>query len=553
MTVLHGDPGSGSAPGSAPADGAVTCGQATMRLLAAYGVDHVYGIPGVHTLDFCRGLAASSIRHVQARNEQGAGFMADGYARATGRPGVALVISGPGVTNALTAIGQSWADSVPVLLLSSEAHSSTLHKGWGVLHEIPDQRAVTEPLTALSMRARHPNDVPEMLAQAFGVFTGARPRPVHLSIPLDVLAMPVREQWHPVRPPGRPVADPALIERAVALLESAERPVLMVGGGAVEAAAALLEIVERLAIPVVASTAGKGIIADDHGLSLSASTVRPEVQRWLADRDVIVAVGTELAETDSFVDRLPLDGSIIRVDVDPAKLNDQYPCTVGIVADASDATERLAGALSAEVSPDVRAAREAEIAAVRAEFMGNLTETEAKHSRLLVALGEALSDEAVLMGDICQLVYTGGFAMDRRRPRTWHYPAGFCTLGCGLPNAIGAKQARPQADVVCLAGDGGFMFTVQELMTASEQRLGIPVVIWANGGLKQIQDDMNARGIPLVGVTGANPDFVQLAEAMGCDGVIAESLDHTVTEVTAALTKDHPTVIVVEEQSPWLD
>lgn len=546
MTTTHGNPGM-----TTPA-GAITCGEATMRLLAAYGVDHVYGIPGVHTLDFCRGLAASSIHHVQARNEQGAGFMADGYARSSGRPGVALVISGPGVTNALTPVGQSWADSVPVLLLSSEPDSSTLHKGWGVLHEIPDQRAVTAPLTALSIRARRPDDVPEMLAQAFGVFASARPRPVHLSIPIDVLAMPVAEEWHPAVLPDRPVADSALIDRAARLLESAERPVLMVGGGAVDAASSLRAIAEQLAIPVVASNAGKGIVPDDHPLSLSASTVRPEVQRWLAERDVILAVGTELAETDSFVDRLPLDGDIIRIDIDPSKLNDQYPAKVGIVADATDATDRLVRTLGTTVPVETRSAREVEVSTLRAEFTSNMTTTETKHARLLSALDDAFDDETVFMGDICQIVYTGAFAMPRRQPRTWSYPAGFCTLGCGLPNAIGAKQVRPDTDVVCIAGDGGFMFTVQELMTASEEGLGIPIIIWSNGGLKQIQDDMVARDISLVGVSGPNPDFTLLARAMGCDGVEAESLEHTIAEVRAGLDKDRPTVIVVDENAPWL-
>ena len=164
-----------------------TCGEATIRLLSKYGVDTVFGIPGVHTLDFCRGLSDGTIRHVQARNEQGAGFMADGYARISGRPGVALVISGPGVTNALTAVGQSWADSIPMLLISSETDSRIHGKGWGALHEITDQRAVTAPMTSLSLRAYRPEDVPEMMAQAFTSFKTSRPRPVHLSIPLSLI------------------------------------------------------------------------------------------------------------------------------------------------------------------------------------------------------------------------------------------------------------------------------------------------------------------------------------------------------------------------------
>ena len=181
-----------------------TCGVATMELLIQYGVEVVFGIPGVHTLEFCRGLGDDSpLRHIRARHEQGAGFMADGYARATGRPGVALVISGPGVTNAATALGQSYADSIPVLLISAEPPRASLGKGFGVLHEITEQKAVTAPLTAFSATALMPQDVPELIRQAFVLFASERPRPVHISIPTDVLEMPVTQHWQALhaRPP----------------------------------------------------------------------------------------------------------------------------------------------------------------------------------------------------------------------------------------------------------------------------------------------------------------------------------------------------------------
>ncbi|MDX1576711.1 MAG: thiamine pyrophosphate-binding protein, partial [Kiloniellales bacterium] len=266
----------------------ITCGEATIRLLARYGVDRVFGIPGVHTLDFCRGLGpsgadASEVAHVQARNEQGAGFMAEGHARATGKPGVALVISGPGVTNAATALGQCYADSLPMLLLSAEAASYTIGKGWGVLHEVSEQKAVTRPLTALSATARRAADVPELMAQAFSLFASDRPRPVHISIPIDVQAELVEDTWTPVTLPSRPQPSADLIAEAAALLKAARRPVIMTGGGAWQAAADLTAIAERLGAVVIASTAGKGIVPDDHPLSLGAGTVRPEVQAFLGE------------------------------------------------------------------------------------------------------------------------------------------------------------------------------------------------------------------------------------------------------------------------------
>ena len=530
----------------------ITCGEAVMRLLSKYGVDTVFGIPGVHTLDYCRELRDGPIRHIQVRNEQGAGFMADGYARGARRPGVALVISGPGVTNALTAIGQSWADSIPVLLLSSETDSSTHGKGWGALHEIPDQRAVTAQLTALSTRAKSPEDIPELIGQAFGVFSSQRPRPVHISIPIDVLSQPVSEDWMAMKLPKR--AQPASddIKAAANLLRSAKRPLLMVGGGAVDASAPVRELVELLQTPVVCSTAGKGIVPDDHPLSLSASTVRPEVQSFISTADVILAVGTELAETDSFVERLDFRGDIIRIDLDPRKLNDQYPSTIGIVADANASIQDLlaeGGYKSKRQEKEILS----ELDNIRQKIIENLTVSEKQHMRLLRALADQMPDNTFYAGDICQLVYTGAFGMNVISPGCWSYPAGYCALGCGLPNAIGAKLAQPDRPVVCLTGDGGFMFTVQELIVASEEKLGIPIIIWENGGLKQIQDDMNSRSIPLVGVEGGNPDFVRLSQSMGCDGIIAESLDHATETVLSGFSKDRPTLIIIREGEKWLN
>lgn len=532
-------------------EGTITCGEATMRLLAKYGVDMVFGIPGVHTLDFCRELRESPIRHIQVRNEQGAGFMADGYARVGGRPGVALVISGPGVTNALTAIGQSWADSIPVLLLSSETDSRKHGKGWGALHEIPDQRAVTAPLTALSARANTAEDVPELLAQAFGIFCSQRPRPVHISIPIDILAQPVSGEWETRTLPQRAQPSADDIKAAATLLRTAKRPLMMVGGGAVDASAPIRELAELLQAPVVCSTAGKGIVPDDHPLCLNASTVRPEVQSFLSTTDVILAVGTELAETDSFVENLDLPGNIIRIDLDSRKLNDQYPCTIGIAADAAVSMN----ALLAEGDYSLKRNEKeiySELGAIRQNIIDNLTDSEKQHMKLLNALAGEMPDNTFYCGDICQLVYTGAFCMVVRNPRSWSYPAGYCALGCGLPNAIGAKFAEPARPVVCLSGDGGFMFTVQELIVASEEKLGIPIIIWENGGLKQIQDNMNSVSIPFVGVEGCNPDFVRLAEAMHCDGVIADSLEHVTETVLSGFSKDRPTLIIVREGEKWL-
>jgi thiamine pyrophosphate-dependent acetolactate synthase large subunit-like protein len=524
---------------------AITCGEATIRLLEKYGVTTVFGIPGVHTLDFCRGLGGA-VRHVQARNEQGAGFMAEGWARATGQPGVALVISGPGVTNASTALGQAWADSLPLLLLSAEAASYTIGKGWGVLHEITEQKKVTEPLTALSATAHRAQDVPGLIARAFTIFSSERPRPVHISIPIDVQAETVDEEWLPVRLPGLPRPGDEQIDAAARLLRNAESPLIMVGGGATRAASELTAVAETLGAIVVASTAAKGIVPDDHPLSLSASTVRPEVLRLLSEADAILAVGTELSETDSFVERMDLRGRLVRIDIDPAKINDFYPAEIGIVADAATALSGLASALDGHV-PAGRAAAQARVEQLRAEIAANLSASEKQHAAVWRALAEVAPQDLVWSGDACQLVYSGAFLMSMRAPRRWFYPAGYCALGNALPNAIGAKLARPDTPVAVVAGDGGYMFTMPELMTAAELGLPLPIVIWENGGLKQIQDDMDGREIPRVGVEGINPDFVMLARACHCHGVDASSLEELQSAFRDALAADRPSVIVYHE------
>ncbi len=528
----------------------ITCGEATIRLLAKYGVDTLFGIPGVHTLDFCRGLGDdATIRHIQTRNEQGAGLMADGYARTSGKPGVALVISGPGVTNAATALGQAYNDSIPVLLISADADSSSLGKGWGVLHEVADLNAVTRPLTALSACARRPSDVPELIGQAFSIFASERPRPVHISIPIDVLSEHVVDDWQAVALPTKAQPLKSAIEDAAKLLKTAERPVILLGGGATDCADSMTQLAERLGAIVVTSCSGKGIVPDRHPLSLSATTVRPEVQELLGTADVTLAIGTEISETDSFVERLDLGGKLIRIDLDPRKMNDFYPADIPIVGDAKTATDLLLTALR---EGQGTSGAEAIVAGIKTAISNNLSLSEQQHVKLLNGLREALPDNAIMMGDACQVAYTGAFAMPVSHPRLWHYAAGYCTLGPALPDAIGAKIAQPDKPVVALAGDGGFMFTMQELVTAAELGIALPIIIWENGGLKQIQDDMRAGNVPRVGVDGINPDFPLLAKAMHCSSAEPRSMKEFQESLAVALAANQPTLIIVHENDDWL-
>ena len=523
-----------------------------MALLKDYGVDTVFGIPGEHTLELYRGIEKSGIRAVTPRNEQGASFMADGYARVTGAPGVCTLISGPGVTNAATGIGQAYADSIPMLVISSANDSPSLGKGWGRLHETTDLCAITRPITAFSALVRNPEEIPDLIGRAYSVFRSQRPRPVHIAIPIDVMEMPVAGDWQSHRVPDLPVPDGSAVTEAAELLARAGSGVMVVGGGAQHAGSPITRLAEQLNIGVLASNAGKGVVADSHPLSLGGGIISPAVQDYLASADVVLAIGTELGEADSFVFDLPVNGKVIRIDIDPQRFSDAFPAAVAILGDARSACEQLLVALDGrEIRGTANDTRQ-QLERVRKRQQADYTAVERQHIRLLHLLRDGLPAEAVIMGDIAQLVYTGTMAMPIHRPRTWFYPAGFGALGCALPDAIGAKLALPDVPVVALVGDGGFMFTVNELATAVEEALSIPIIIWHNHSYAMIRDGMIKRGIPQIGVNPRAPDFVKLAQAFGCPGIRIDCETGFQEALSDALRHAGPSLIVVMEDDDWL-
>lgn len=524
------------------------CGEAAIALLDAYGVDTVFGIPGVHTLDFYRGLGRSRIRHVLARHEQGAGFMADGYARVTGRPGVVLPITGPGVTNAATAIGQAYSDSVPMLVLSSENPTSDLGLGRGRLHEVTSQEKVTAPLCAISATARRPEDIAELMHQAFALFASARPRPVHISIPLDILAMPARFPLEARPLPGRPQPDEVALGRAAKLLEAAERPAIIAGGGALDAGEPLRALAERLGAPVALTAAGKGILAETHPLCLGATLPSSNTQRLLAMADLILAVGTELAETDWWTEERPF-GRLVRIDIDASQMAGAYPAEEEILADARPALEGLLVRLSRRNRPGGLAEKVAVVKSAVASGAGPLRR---KHLILLETVREAVPEETAILTDMTQIAYSGNQHYPSARPRTWLHPNGFGTLGWSLPAAVGAKLARPDLPVLAVIGDAGILFSVQELSTAAGLRLPLPILLWNNDGLGQIRDDMIERKIPAIGVTPENPDYQMLAAAFGCRTVHPGSLGEIADALRLALRADRPTLIEVRQDAAFL-
>jgi thiamine pyrophosphate-dependent acetolactate synthase large subunit-like protein len=530
----------------------MTCGEAVMKLLAAYEVDTVFGMAGTMTLELYRGIALTGIRHVQCRNEQGASLMADGYARATGKPGVCTIIGGPGVTNAATGIAQAYSDSQPMLVLSGASPTFTHGKGWGAIHELDDQAAVTAGFTAFSAMVRHPEELPELIARAYALFRGSRPRPVHLSLPRDVLPLPVAADWKTRRAPSLPMPDPAAIEEAAERLARAKRPLIFIGGGAVGTRAPLADIAERIGAPVLSTNAGKGILPDSHPLSLGGSILQEASQQALAAADVVLLVGSEVAAGDHFVARLEILGDIIRIDIDPTELTSMYSAAVPIQADARAAMRALSSALAGRQATAQRSEGERRVRDIRARNAAKMTHLERQHARVWKLLRAALPADTIVMGDATQIVYSGTAAMPMEMERCWYYSGNYCALGFALPMAIGARIGAPRRPVIAVGGDGGIMFTVSELATAAEERLALPVIVWNNDALKAIADGMDERKIPRIGVTPKSPDFVRLAESLGCRATRAESAAHLQESVREALAADRPTLIELREDSPWL-
>ena len=533
-----------------------TVGRYVVETLAANGIDTVFGIPGVHNIELYRGLELARVRHVLVRHEQNAVFAADGYARASGQPAAAFVISGPGVSNALTALAQAWSDSVPLLLVASAPLRASLGRGWGVLHELPDQRALVSGVTAFSGSARDDRQLREQLRGAFAAMRSARPRPAYIDIPLDLLGEPTSlrpEAFARATPVPAPPGD--ALEEALRLLSTAERPLLISGGGARAGGAALRQLVESLDAYLVTTVAGKGVVAESHPASLGVSLPFAETQERVAAADVVVAAGTELSETDIYTTtRLALNGRLVRIDVDEQKLRDHYAAPVALQGDAATGLQLLAQGIAArretalrEVAPARRGWRTAagDGATHRARIEARLARTAAPALAALRALRESLPADGVVFSDMTQIAYLGNYAFPAERPGVWFHPSGYGALGFALPAAIGARIAQPQRPIVALAGDFGVQFTLQEIMTAVELDLTLPVVVWNNGALGQIRDDMRAAGITPIGVVARNPDFVALAHACGAAGARVPDAAALAEALRGALMRPGPTLLEV--------
>ncbi len=517
------------------------------RMLKDRGVDVIFGIPGVHYQELYRGIEEAGITHVLARHEQGAGFMADGYARATGRPGVAYVITGPGVTNILTPLGQAYSDSVPVLVIASCLDETAATRGQ--LHQMKDQRAAAETVCDWSEEARTPAAAYGLIDRALTEFQSTRPRPKADNIPIKALEGLAPAAPAPVRfpdgPPSlRPGADGRLLDAMANALLQAERPLIVLGGGvaAARATEAARKVVAKTGALVFTSYAGRGTADPDSPRYLGSYMANLDTTAMFEQADVVLAVGTELAEVDIWRDELGHTGQFLRIDIDPGEMADPRP-DLQIVSDARTALEGLDARLPEGQAPTEWNVQQ--IKGLRDRWRAGTDATRPGITAVAYALQSCLPEGTMIYSDMTQFAYVAKEIWDMDRPGHWHHPFGFGTLGYALPAAIGGAVARRGQPTLAIAGDYGFQYTVQELGTAVELGLSLPILLWDNGKLGEIEASMTRAQIPPTAVIARNPDFLKLAEAYGAAAVEPGSLGEMRRMVRAAFETAGPTLIRV--------
>ena len=471
-----------------------TVGERLVEGLAARGVRVVFGIPGVHTVELYRGLSGSPIRHVTARHEQGCAFMADGYARVSGQPGVAFVITGPGLTNALTAMAQSRQDSVPVLIISGVNRRNSLGRGLGLLHELPDQAAMIRTLCP-TRQITEAADLGPVLDWAFDLLTNTRPGPVHIEVPTDVMPLPCAALPDPAPRAPRLVPD---LTAAAARLNAAAKVVILSGGGCRGQEAALQALAERLDAPVVQTANARGML-HRHPLCVAVSPSLKSVRALIRSADQVLSIGTEFGPTeyDMWVDGgFPDLPDQIRIDIDANQLA-RRPAGLTLQGDAGATMQALLPQLTQH---DAQGADRA------------LATTEAARAELpdyspaypaMLAMVETIRSalpRAILVGDSTQPVYAANLFYNHDRPGGFFNAAtGFGALGFGPGAAVGAALAAPGTKVVCLIGDGGLQFSPGELRTAVDERLPITFIVWNNAAFGEIAAAMRDANTEIIG------------------------------------------------------
>ncbi|MGH8253254.1 MAG: 5-guanidino-2-oxopentanoate decarboxylase [Steroidobacteraceae bacterium] len=496
-----------------------TLGSFLVESLEAQGVQHVFGIPGVHNIELYRGLAGSRIRHVTGRHEQGLGFMADGYARVARRPGVCFTITGPGLTNIITAMGQAYGDSIPLLVIASENRNGEIGTGRGFLHELPDQLGIAARVSGLSRRIDKPADLPATIDEAFAGFASSRPRPAYIEIPRNLMTMDASDLAAPAAAasarPALPMPLAAALADAAARLRAAKSPLILAGGGSLAAGAELTQLAERLDAPLIMTINARGLLPPKHALGVSVSPTLAAVRTMIADADVVLAVGTELGQTDYdayCVADFPALPNLIRIDIDAAQLTRNARPALALHADARLAVQALLAQTPAARNERAGAARAARVTAAALE---ELSAAMRREIAFLECIRETIPD-AILVGDSTQTIYAGNLGFASSRPSSWFNSAtGYGTLGYALPASTGAGLGAPDRPVVCLVGDGGLQFSMGELAVPRDVDAWTAIIVWNNHGYREIKSAMLAAHIEPVGVDVDPPDFSHIARAYG--------------------------------------
>ncbi len=520
----------------------MTAGQALIRSLYREGVRVVFGLPGVqmyHALDPI--YDQPGMRFITVRHEQATAYMADGYTRAGGGVGMALVVPGPGLLNASAAIGTAYAASSPILVLSGQVQKDLIGFDRGILHEVNDQMDAIRPITKAAYRIMDAAEVPGVVHEAFRQLRTGRPRPVEIEIPPETLAEIAEIDLLEPGDYRREAAPDADVERAASTLAQARNPLIWAGGGVISSGAseALLRVAERLQSPVITTHEGKGAIPDSHYLSMGSLKSRADDFRSrLQHHDVFLAVGTRFATA-----MLEHDARVVQIDIDPDEIGRNYADTLGLEGDARLTLEKLADAL-ADAGPPAPSRRE-EMEALRADRFGPALRIEPLDS-YLKAVRAAIPDDGILVAGMTQIGYYSRLFYPVEQPGTYLNSSYFGNLGFAWPTALGAKVAQPGKAVVCVSGDGGFLFNSQELATAVQHRINAVVVVFNDNAYGNVMRDQEQRFAGrVVGATLHNPDFVALAQAYGARGVRAESAPALEAAIREGVDADLPTLIEV--------
>ncbi len=527
-----------------PRSGAV----ALTETLIAEGIETLFGIPGVGTLPvYDSFIDHPELRHVETRHEQGAVFMADGWARATGEPGTVFTSGGPGSLNTLTAMASSFNDSVPILHITNENPASVRRKGKGHFHDMADQFGVFRSVTGFGIQVVLADEIPGAIHQAMVALRNRHPRPALVEIAAEAFDQmtdaPVLEPAATTR--RRP--DRAAIAEAARRISQARSPVIWAGGGVStpEAAAALLALVERTGAAVITTQKGKGAIPAEHRLHIGNWANEQPVRDLIDRSDLLVAVGTRFSYFPTGGWSLDIGCPIVQIDSDPAAIGMNYRVSIGVVADAEAGLLALDQALD-ELSYVADHRRDEEVAAVLETIdsaVGRPVERQ-----VLEQMRTALPADAMVFNDPTTIAFWARSLWRTDIPRTWSVPSGFGTLGSSMPTAIGAKLARPDVPSVCVIGDAGVMFTIQDLMTAVQEAVPVIVMVFNDRGYgveRRHQDHLYGRR---TAVDILPPDFVALAEAFGAKGLLVDDLSRVGDALTAALDEPGPVLIEIPNE-----